>query len=111
MMVKRGKIWLADLNPIRGSEQAGTLIFQNDAINKFTTTVIVIPLTTNIRRAALPSCVLLAQGEGGLFHASVALGHQLCVLDQTRLHRRLGAVHDETMLAIEKCVLFTLGIV
>ena len=36
MTVKRGEIWLADLNPIRGSEQAGirpVLIFQNDTIN------------------------------------------------------------------------------
>ncbi len=44
MMVTRGEIWLADLNPIRGSEQAGTrpvLIFQTDSINCFTTTVII----------------------------------------------------------------------
>ena len=42
MIVKRGEIWLADLNPIRGSEQAGVrpvLIFQRDTINRFTTTV------------------------------------------------------------------------
>jgi len=45
MMVRRGEIWLANLNPTRGSEQAGTrpvLIFQNDAINKFTTTFLTI---------------------------------------------------------------------
>jgi len=38
MTVRRGDIWLADLNPIRGSEQAGTrpvLIFQNNVISKF----------------------------------------------------------------------------
>lgn len=32
MIVKRGEVWLADLNPTRGSEQAGTrpvLIFQS----------------------------------------------------------------------------------
>jgi mRNA interferase MazF len=37
MIVKRGEIWLANLDPTRGSEQAGTrpvLIFQNDAINR-----------------------------------------------------------------------------
>jgi mRNA interferase MazF len=50
MIVRRGEIWLADLNPIRGSEQAGTrpvLIFQNDSINRFTTTFLTIPLTTS----------------------------------------------------------------
>ena len=48
MIVNRGDIWLAALNSIRGSEQAGmrpVLIFQNDAINKFTTTVIAGPRT------------------------------------------------------------------
>lgn len=37
MNVTRGEVWLADLNPVRGSEQAGArpvLVFQNDAINK-----------------------------------------------------------------------------
>jgi len=74
MTVKRGEIWLANLNPIRGSEQAGTrpvLIFQNDAINRFTTTFLTIPLTTNLRRASLPSCLTIPQGEGGLTQESV----------------------------------------
>jgi len=66
MTVTRGEVWLANLNPTRGSEQAGmrpVLIFQNDAINRFTTTVLAIPFTTNLRRAALPSCVRVVQGE------------------------------------------------
>jgi len=114
MTVKRGEVWLADLNPIRGSEQAGirpVLIFQNDTINRFTTTAVTIPFTTNLRRASLPSCVRLTMGEGGLTSDSVALCHQLRVLDTTRLTRRLGSVSGQTMLAVERCVLFTLGIV
>jgi mRNA interferase MazF len=62
MTVNRGEIWLANLNPTRGSEQAGTrpvLIFQNNVINKYTTTILAIPLTTNLRRASLPSCANL----------------------------------------------------
>ena len=69
MTVRRGERWLADLDPARGSEQTGSrpvLVVQNDVISKFTTTVLTIPLTTNLRRASLPSCVLLAKGEGGL---------------------------------------------
>ncbi len=57
MTIKRGEIWIVNLNPTRGSEQAGTrpvIVFQNDAINQFTTTLLTIPLTTNLRRAALP---------------------------------------------------------
>ncbi len=46
MNVARGEIWLANLNPIKGSEQAGirpVLIFQNDILAKYTTTVLAIP--------------------------------------------------------------------
>jgi mRNA interferase MazF len=113
-MARRGEVWLADLNPTRGAEQAGTrpvLTLQHDVVSRYTTTVLAIPLTTNLRRAALPSCVRLAQGEGGLAQDSVALCHQLRVLDTARLQRRLGTVSPETLAAIESCVLFTLGIV
>ena len=113
MTVKRGDVWLADLNPTRGSEQAGTrpvLIFQNDLINKFTSTVLTIPFTTNLRRASLPSCLKVTKGEGGLTSDSVALCHQLRVLDKTRLQRKLGEVGEETMAAIESRVIFTMGI-
>jgi mRNA interferase MazF len=58
----------------------------------------------------LPSCIRVAQGEGGLAHDSVVLCHQLRVLDQTRLQRKLGTVSQAVMTTIEQCVLFTLGI-
>ena len=112
MIVKRGEIWMADLNPTRGSEQAGTrpvLIFQNNVLNKYTTTILAIPLTTNLRRASLPSCVQISKGEGGLASDSVALCHQLRVLDKTRLTRRLGTVSLKTISAVESCVKFTMG--
>ena len=114
MSAKRAEVWLADLNPIRGSEQAAirpVFILQNDTINQFTTTFLAIPFTTNLRRAALPSCVRVAAGDGGLATDSVALCHQLRVLDASRLTRRLGKLIPKTLAAIEQRVLFTLGIV
>ena len=113
MTFKRGESWLANLDPTRGSEQAGTrpiLVLQNDDINKFTATALAIPFTTNLRRSLLPSCLQIRKGEGGLLSDSVALCHQLRVLDKTRLIRRLGAVSEETIKQVESVVLFTLGI-
>jgi mRNA interferase MazF len=111
MTVSRGEIWLADLNPTQGSEQSGTrpvLIFQNNSINRFTSTFLTIPLTTNLRRASLPTCVLVRQGDGGLIKDSVALCHQLRVIDKLRLLRRLDAVSDRVMTSVESCVAFTM---
>jgi mRNA interferase MazF len=110
--LKRGQIWLADLNPTQGSEQAGVrpvIIFQNDLVSQFSTTTIAIPLSTNQRRAALPICLLIEQGNGGLSQDSVALCFQMRVLDKTRLSRLLGQLSPEIIDRLEEVVLLTLG--
>ena len=112
MKVARGEIWLANLDPTKGSEQAGTrpiIIFQENIISKFTSTIITIPLTSNLRRAALPTCLLISSGQGGLSQDSVALCHQLRVLDKTRLIKRLGQLDSDVIVDLESIVLFTLG--
>jgi mRNA interferase MazF len=110
--LKRGEVWLANLNPTQGSEQAGirpVIIFQNDIVSQFSTTIIAIPLTTNQRRASLPICILIEQGDGGLSQDSVALCFQIRVLDKTRLIRKLGQLSAETIAQLEEVMLVTLG--
>lgn len=112
MNVRRGEVWLADLNPTQGSEQSGmrpVIIFQNNLISRFSTTAIAIPLTTNSRRASLPTCLLIGQGEGGLAQDSIALCHQMRVLDKTRLQRKLGDLTPRVFNLLEDVVLITLG--
>lgn len=113
-MTQRGEIWLADLNPTKGSEQSGIrpiLIFQNDLLNRFTTTILAIPLTTNLKRASLPSCLLIPQKEGGITSDSVILCHQLRAIDKTRLIQKLGKVSEDILLKVENKILFTTGII
>lgn len=98
--LSRGEIWLADLNPTQGSEQAGicpVIIFQNDLVSQFSTTIIAIPLTTNQRRAVLPICLPIKKGNGGLIEDSVALCFQMSVLDKTRLIRLLEQLNSEIL--------------
>jgi len=112
MTIERGEIWLANLDPTQGSEQAGTrpiIIFQDSTLSKFTTTIITIPLTTNLRRSALPTCLIISKGQGGLNQDSVALCHQIRVLNKTRLIRKLGKLELEVIANLENIVLFTLG--
>lgn len=109
---KRGEVWLANLNPTQGSEQAGirpVIIFQNDLVSQFSTTTIAIPLTTNQRRATLPICLPIQQGKGGLTQDSVALCFQMRVLDKKRLIRRLGQLEPATIEQLEEIILLTLG--
>jgi mRNA interferase MazF len=109
----RGELWWATLDPIVGSEQGGrrpVLILQNDAISGFTSTMIAVPLTTNLRRSQLPSSAFIPSAGTGLISDSVALCHQMRVLDKARLHSRIGTVTPEVTLQVEYAVLFTLGI-
>ncbi len=85
------------------------LILQNNRLNRTGTTTLGIPFTTNLRRATLPFCVLVATGEGGLFADSVLLCNQLRVLDESRLARKMGEVSEQVMADAEECVLVALG--
>jgi mRNA interferase MazF len=113
LSVRRGQLWWARLDPTVGSEQSGrrpVLVLQNNAINAFTTTALTLPLTTNLRRAQLPSCVLLPRGSGGLIADSIVLCHQLRVLDTSRLTELIGTLEPHLVLQVENALLFTLGI-
>jgi mRNA interferase MazF len=113
LTVLRGELWWASLDPIVGSEQGGrrpALVLQNDDVSLFTTTVIAIPLTTNLRRSQLPSAVFVPSAGTGLPSDSVVLCHQARVLDKSRLHARIGVLPADLLHQVEYALLFTLGI-
>lgn len=112
MILSRGDICIADLNPVRGSEQSGirpVIVLQNDDISRFSSTVIIIPLTSNTRRAKLPSCISLLPGETGLEHESAALCHQIRAIDRTRLRKIIGSLNYSKLFELEAALLYTLG--
>jgi mRNA interferase MazF len=86
----RGEIWVADLNPRRGTEPGKTrpvLIVQNQALlDAGHPSTIVIPLTTNLVENAEPLRIRV-QASGGLTHDSDLLVDQLRAIDNRRLVR------------------------
>ena len=55
--ILRGDIYWADLNPVRGNEQAGTrpiVIISHDVFNKRSGTVIAMAITSQPQRAGFP---------------------------------------------------------
>jgi len=112
--MKRGEVYLADLNPSRGSEQAGirpVILVQRDTLCRFTRTIVVVPLTSNLRRAQVPGTTLIPSGEGGLDQDSVALCYQIVVLDDQRLIRKLGTLSPGYILALDQALKYTLQLV
>ena len=92
MEIKRGEIWLANLSPVKGTEQAGlrpVLIIQTDRANPYSPNTIVIPFTTKIRKELLPSHVCVKASGEGLKEDSVLLCEQIRVIDKQRLIRKM----------------------
>jgi len=111
--MKRGEVWMAALNPIQGSEQAGTrpvLVIQSDSLNVFLRTALVVPFTSNLKWSRYPFCVQVPAGEGGLTGDSVCLCHQARAIDNTRLIRRMGQVSVSVMTEIEQALLVAVDI-
>ncbi|MCL1475299.1 type II toxin-antitoxin system PemK/MazF family toxin [Argonema antarcticum] len=80
----RGDVYLADLNPSRGSEQAGirpVILVQRNTLDRFTTTVVVIPITSNLRRAKIPGTMGIKEtrflGETGFLGVQFIYAHLL----------------------------------
>ena len=94
--VLRGEIRWADLNPVRGREQAGlrpVLILSHDVFNERSGTVIAVALTSQEPRAGFP--LTLESQAPGLPKRSWLRISQIRTLAVERLGRRLARASEE----------------
>lgn len=99
----RGEIWLVDLNPVRGHEQAGkrpALVISVDLFNSGPAgLVVILPVTPKYK--AIPFHMELCPPEGGLTERSFIKCEDIRSVSKKRLLSRLGAVSSLTMIAVE----------
>src|SRR6266576_6178209 len=99
----RGEIWLADLRPTRGREQAGrrpVLVLSVDFFNAGPADlVLVLPLTST--QQDIPLHVKLRKGDGGTRNDSVILCEAIRSVSKDRLISRLGMLSHEVMAEVE----------
>ena len=111
--VKRGDIFYADLSPVVGSEQGGirpVIVIQNDIGNKYSPTVIVAAITSQINKAKLPTHVEISSEEYGQNRESVVLLEQVRTLDKRRLKEKIGHMTDEDMKKVNKAMMISLSL-
>jgi len=112
--MRRGDVFEARLDPVEGSEQAGTrpvIVVSRDAINEASPVVVVVPCTTlKAGRKVYPSHVLLRSPEGGLTADSIALGEQVRAVATTRLRAKRGTLSPEALRRIDRALLITLDL-
>lgn len=112
-MVKRGEIFFADLSPVIGSEQGGVrpvIVIQNDVGNRYSPTIIVAAITSQIDKPKLPTHILLAAEDGNLVQNSIVLLEQVRTIDKKRLREKRGMATSETMEKIDKAILVSFGL-
>ena len=109
---RRGEVWLVKFDPAIGSEiqkSRPALVIQNDIGNRVSDITIVGAITSTIKRS-YPFQVQLPAGEGGISKDSVVTLNQIRAIDRRRLTRRLGAVSEATMKAVDQALVVSLGI-
>ena len=101
----RGEVYMLDFGIPYGSEpgmRRPVIIIQSDKenLNRLNTKV-VIPLTSNTVNADLKGNVFLPKLESGLSKDSVALVHQIVVVDKFRLEEKISKLPKNLLKKIE----------
>lgn len=110
MLIKRGDIFYADLNPVVGSEQGGirpVLVVQNNVGNRHSPTVIVVPISS-VRKKNLPVHIRIRCSE--LPKNSTVLAEQIRTIDRSRLHKYVGSLNRELMKEINGILKISIGV-
>ena len=113
MLVRRGDIFYADLSPVIGSEQGGVrpvVIVQNDIGNRYSPTVIVAAITSQINKAKLPTHVEIDTLQSTLVKDSVILLEQVRTIDKKRLREKICKLDDTLMRRVDRALTVSLGL-
>jgi mRNA interferase MazF len=113
-MLERGNIYLAKLNPARGAEPGKVrpvLVFQDNALNEVNhSTVIILPLTTNLIDDAFPLRFRLSKREQ-LDQDSDILCDQIRAIDIQRvMPNKIADISVDEVIQIEQMVQTIIGI-
>ncbi len=96
MKIKQFEIWLADLNPSRGTEPGKTrpvVVVQSDLLNEVHLSTLICPVTTNIKPEIDILRVHLNKAQ--LDKLSDVLVDQIRAIDNQRLIKKLGKLNKD----------------
>jgi len=108
--ILRGEIWWADLNPVRGREQAGlrpVLILSNDLFNRKSETVIAMAITSQPQKAGFP--LSFALPDGLLPRPSWVKISQIRTISVDRLGKKIAAIESESLTQLVDGLLELIG--
>jgi|SRR3989338_60404 len=102
--MKQGDIWLADLEPVQGSEQGGRrpiVIISGNTMNDALPIVIAVPLSSKIKR--YPTSIQIHPNRAnGLTKEAEAMPFQVRAMTKGRLKKKVGTVSADELREILK---------
>jgi mRNA interferase MazF len=102
--MKQREIWIADLNPVKGSEQRGirpVVVISGNAMNDNLGISIICPLSGKVKNYA--GCVVVEKGEKtGLDADSEIITFQVRTLSRERFIRKLGEISKSKLDTLKK---------
>ena len=111
MKIKQFDIWLADLNPSRGTEPGKTrpvVIIQTDLLNDSHLSTIICPITTNIQPEIELLRVHLKKNQ--LDKPSDILVDQIRAIDNKRVLQKIGQLNASQIQTIKRNILVVLDL-
>jgi len=113
MELKRGDIFLADLEPTKGSEQGGirpVLIIQNDISNKHSPVTIIAAITSKVFDKEYSTNIFISKEESGLDNDSTIMLNQIRTIDNSRLIRKIGSIDNFTFNKVDMAIKISLAL-
>jgi mRNA interferase MazF len=108
----RGELWFAELDPVRGREQAGTRPALVISVNPFNQSgaelAIVIPLTSKDKQ--IRTHVPIEPSDGGVRVRSFVKCEDVRSIAQERFERRIGSVGPAVLSEVEKRLRLLMGL-
>ncbi len=111
--IKRGDIFLANLEPVIGSEQGGirpVLIIQNDLSNKYSPVIIVASLTSREFTKDFPTNVFISKKDSKLPKDSTILLNQIRTIDKSRIAKKISSLDLYSMHKVDLALKISFGI-
>lgn len=109
MPIHQGDIYLADLSPVKGHEQAGfrpVLVMQNDILNANLNTVVIVPITANLNAKGKLTTYFLPRTISRLNQDSVVLLFQIRTIDKERLRKIIARLGRDEFVSIREQLKF-----
>ena len=113
MVIKRGDIFWADLEPVTGSEQGGirpVLIIQNDIFNIYSPTTIIAPLSSRKLSKKYLTSIFVYKEDSKLKKDSIILLNQIRTIDKKRITQKIATLSNETMKKIDNAIKISLAL-